>query len=529
MLLQASLAAKNLIRRYGFYLALLCVAILFFLYTHDLTDNPPGFYVDESAFAYNAYSIAKTGASEFGVRWPLFFQNFEQPFTVFVNPVHIYLLATLFLVFPPSIWLARLLSAVAGFEAGLLLGFLAFKISGKQAIGIIVGLTALLTPWFFEFSRWFSDASYYPLALALFLLALHRASLKERWAWLDVAGIALTLSLLTYTYTIGRLLAPLLALGLICFAVNKLRLIDVVKTWLAYGVTLIPFFVFYLRHPTALSSRFMLLSYLRTETTLQGLLVRFITRYFQDLSLVGLLIKGDVNPRHHVPGATGSILAATFVLALIGAVIVMVRRRHDPWWRFIIFGALASVIPGALTVDAFHTGRMIAYPVFLLVLTIPPLEWLLGEGTKAEQPSEISAANQSGLELLKNRPRVLLRRALLVVLLLATIGQAAYFQVIFWRAGPNREYVFDVAYKHVYDTATAMPSRPIYLVDGKLGPGYIHALWYALLEGRNASEFIHLNYGVSPPPGALVISSEQDCTNCEILFRSGQYFLYRKL
>src|SRR5687767_9375123 len=117
MRLPASVAARNLLERYGFYFALLVLAILFFLYTHDLTENPPGFYVDESAFAYNAYSIAKTGASEFGVRWPLFFQNFERPFTVFVNPVHIYLLAALFVVFPPSIWLARMLSALAGFEA----------------------------------------------------------------------------------------------------------------------------------------------------------------------------------------------------------------------------------------------------------------------------------------------------------------------------------------------------------------------------------------------------------------------------
>lgn len=516
MRLPVPVAGENIVERYGLYFALLCLAILFFLYTHDLTDNPPGFYVDESAFAYNAYSIAKTGASEFGVRWPLFFQNFEHPFTVFVNPIHIYLLAALFLVFPPSIWLARVLSALAGLEAGMLLGLLGFRISGKQTIGIIVGLTALVTPWFFEFSRWFSDASYYPLALALFLLALHNASLKERWSWKDVIFIGLTLGLLTYTYTIGRLLGPLLAMGLICFAVNKGRLIDVVKTWMAYGITLIPFFVFYLRHPHALSSRFMLLSYLRTETTLQGILVRFITRYFQDLSLLGLLTRGDINPRHHVPGAAGSFLVATFVLALIGFVIVLIHRRYDAWWRFIIFGTLVSVIPGALTTDAFHTGRMIAYPVFLLVLTIPALEWLVEKAEPAAAPA-------------KSWTRLSLKRATLALLLVATLAQATYFQVIFWRAGYDRPYAWDAPYKEVYDKALEMPSRPIYLVDGYWGPGYIHALWYAAVEGRSASEFVHLPYRSQPPSGALVISSDVGCTNCQILLESGQYMLYRKL
>jgi 4-amino-4-deoxy-L-arabinose transferase-like glycosyltransferase len=525
---QAPATSTNFLDRYGSYLAAFLVAIFFFLYTYGLSENPPGFYRDESAFAYNAYLIAKTGAGEFGVHWPLYFQNFTEPFTNYANPVAIYLLAGLYLVLPPSIWLSRLLSATAGLEAGVLLGLLAFKISRDRTIGIIVGLTALITPWFFEVSRLFFDSSFYPLALALFLLALYSASTKDRWTWGDTAKVALTLALLTYTYTIGRLLAPLLALGLIFFVTNRRRLVDVLRTWIAYGLTLIPLLVFNLRHPGMLTSRFQRLTYVYTEPTLPAIIRRFITRYFQDLSMWGLLTTGDGNPRHHVPGATGSMLAAPFILALMGILIVVMRHRRDPWWRFIIFGALASIIPGALTVDAFHTGRLIAYPVFLLVLTIPALKWLFGKDTKGEHLSEISAGNQSRLELLKKRPRVLLRRALLVVFLLATIGQAAYFQVIFWREGPNREYLFDVAYKHVYDVATTMPSRPIYLVDGQMGPGYIHALWYALLEGRDASEFVHLDYGVSPPPGALVISSEQNCTNCEVLFTSGQFFLYRK-
>ena len=519
---------KNFFIRYQLLLVGLGLTFLFFLYTFALTDNPPGFYLDESAFAYNAYSIAKTGASEFGVRWPLFFQNFEPPFKNFVNPIHIYVLAAFFFVLPPSIWLARLLSALAIFEAGLLLGFLAFKISGKRTVGIFVGFTALVTPWFFEFGRWFSDASYYPLALALFLLAVYRASLKPRWSWGDVAGIALTLGLLTYTYTIGRMLAPMLALGLVCFTTNKQRLVDVIKTWLAYGLTLIPFLIFYLRYPTALSSRFMILSYFRTETTLQGILVRFVMRYFQDLSLVGLLIRGDINPRHHVPGATGSILVATFILAIMGLVVVLLHHRDKPWWRFIIFGTFVSVIPGALTIDSFHTGRMIAYPIFLMILMIPALEWLMDKGEERWKAA-VNEEEPDGSKTVNRAAGFSFRRVALITLMLGTVGQATYFQIIFWRDGYDRPYAWDAPYKEVYDTAVQIPSRPIYLADGYWGPGYIHALWYAALEGRNASEFVHLPYKSEPPSGALVISSDEGCTRCEILMETGQYLLYRKL
>ena len=39
-----------------------------------ISHNPPGFYLDESATAYNAYLVSRTGAGEFGSRLPLLFQ-----------------------------------------------------------------------------------------------------------------------------------------------------------------------------------------------------------------------------------------------------------------------------------------------------------------------------------------------------------------------------------------------------------------------------------------------------------------------
>ncbi len=513
-------------KRLGLYFSLIIAGFLFFLYTHNLTRNPPGFYVDESTFAYNAYSLATTGAGEFGVRFPLFFQHFDRPFTIYGNPVHTYLLAALFVVFPPSIGLARMLSALVGFAAGTLIGFLGFRISGKKSIGALVGLTALITPWFFEFSRWFSDASYYPLALTLFLLALYRANLKPRWSWEDVIAIGVALGFVTYTYTIGRLLGPLLAGGLVCFAFNRERLIGLFKTWFVYVLTLTPLFVFYLRQPAAVNSRFISVSYIRTEPTLSKLLVRFLSRYFQDLSLLGLLTTGDLNPRHHVPGATGSLLVATFVLALIGFVVVLMRHREDPWWRFIIFATFASVIPGALTVDSFHTGRMIAYPVFLMVLTIPAFQWL----TEKNDRSYLSAKEKGARHRFLSRGAAhTLKRSVLVLLVVATVAQATHFQKVFWRDGYDRQYPWDATYKDAYDWATELPSRPIYLEDGKWGPGYVHALWYATLEGRSKSEFVHLPYRTQPPAGALVISSEEKCMNCQILFDNNHYKVYRKL
>ena len=203
MSLPPSVTLSNFIRRHSLSLSILGIAILFILYTYGLTENPPGFYQDESAFAYNAYLLAKTGHSEFGVRWPLFLQNFTWPFTVYCNPVCIYLLAFFNLVFPPSIWLARLLSSVAGFETAMLLGLLAFRISRKVPIGVIVGFTALITPWLFEVDRLFFGADSFP-AVAVpgaregtLELVQYRGARGNAWAadlhlydWKNVGGAA---------------------------------------------------------------------------------------------------------------------------------------------------------------------------------------------------------------------------------------------------------------------------------------------------------------------------------------------------
>src|SRR6266404_6258320 len=367
----------GLLRRYRLVFALLGVTLLFLAYLDGVSTNPPGFYIDECAIAYNAYCIAHTGAGEFGNRLPLFFPVYTSGWIQYANPTQIYLLAIPFSVFRPSVLLARAFSATWVFAACVLLGFLATRVSGQRRIGIIVGVTAIVTPWLFEVSRLVMETYFYPMALVLFLLAVFHAQRKESWSWSTIGMVTATLMLLTYTYTIGRLLGPLLAVGLVFFVTSHERLISVIKTWVAFVLTLIPLLIFRSKHPEALTQRFYLISYIKPSSTWKEIAPTFIRRYLSDFSVVNLLIDGDGNPRHHVQGSLGSFLIAAFILVLIGLVVVIVRHWREPWWRFVIFGAAASIVPGALTPDQFHSLRLVAYPVFLRVLMIPGLVFLL--------------------------------------------------------------------------------------------------------------------------------------------------------
>ncbi|HEY2919133.1 MAG TPA: hypothetical protein VGK77_09095 [Candidatus Binatia bacterium] len=501
------------------------ITLLFILYTSGISHNPPGFYLDESATAYNAYLVSRTGAGEFGPRFPLLFQFYEGVSATYVNPVTIYLLAIVLRFLPPSILVARMFAAFWMFAACLLLGLLAKRISGQIKIGIVVAATALLTPWLFEVSRLVWDAHFVAVTVVMFLLAAYHAQSKEIWGWRDIAMLAASLTVLTYGYFSGRVLGPLFALGLLFFATTRRRFIGVAKTWLLYGITLIPILVFNWRHPGTVMRRYYAATYMKPGVPWRDTASEFVKRYLEDQSLTGLLQTGHPLPRHHVIEAGGVFFFATFILAMIGLLLVVVRHRRDPWWRFAVYGLAVSIVPGAITYEPFHALRLMALPVFLFLMMVPALEWLLAPDEQKQALGGKQDRGASPYNLSRS-----IRFGILTLLLALTIIEAVRFQTIFRREGPKRGNYFDVPYKEIYDAAVAQPSRPIYLIDGYFGPAYIHAFWYATVEGRPTSEFVHLGDAAkrpTPPVGGVVISSDLNCQNCEIIKRSGTFLLYR--
>jgi hypothetical protein len=328
--------------------------------------------------------------------------------------------------------------------------------------------------------------------------------------------LAGSLGLLTYGYFAGRVLAPLFALGLLFFASTRPRLFGILKVWVVYALTLVPTLVFSWRHPGAMANRFELATYIKHDVPWRNSLTEFIRRFLEDQSVVGLLQTGHPLPRHHVIDAGGVFLFATFFLAMLGLLIVVVRHLREPWWRFTLYGLAASIMPGAITFEPFHALRLLALPIFLLLLTVPALEWLLtSEWPSAQNARALSQVPWS------------VRFALLSVVMALTVFEAARFQRIYRQHGPERSVFFDAPYKEAFDAAVAQPQRPIYLRDGFYGPSYIDGLWYSAVEAKPRSDFVHVPIGSTPPSGAIVLSSEQTCEKCDMIALSGIYILYR--
>src|SRR6476646_9086849 len=413
--------------------------LLFRIYTWGVSQNPPGFYLDESATAYNAYLVSRTGAGEFGPRFPVLFQEYAAKNPTYINPLTIYLLAIVFRFLHPSILVARGFAAFWMFSACLLLGVLAKRISGQLKIGIIVAGSALLTPWFFEIGRLVWDAHFSAFTIVLFLVAAYRIQSKETWRWRDIIMVAGSLAVVTYGYFSGRVLAPSFALGLLFFATTKHRLFGVLKIWFTYAITLLPLILFNRSHSGVLTKRLWEVTYIKPGAPLKEIpseFAKFVRCYLQDQSLTPLLMTGDPHWHHHVEGSGGAIFLATFILAMAGLLLVIARRWRDPWWRFVLYGLAVSIVPGAITDCPVHELRLMGYAVFLLVLTVPALEWLLAPSDPKHRTGYRTDRTHHGESdhgvVVSHRPTRALRLAIVTLLLAATVAQAVDFQIIFW-------------------------------------------------------------------------------------------------
>ncbi len=349
-------------------------------------ENPPGFFRDEAAIAYNAHTIAEEGRDEYGARFPLYFSSFLD----YKSPIFVYGLAAVFRISGPDREVARGFAAVSMLAAILLLGWLAFRRTGHASVAVVTLLLAGSSPWLFELGRVAFEVAMEPLFLCLALLAVERASRLDRWRLSTALPVSAALGAITYVYAGGRLFAPLLAASLIVVG-PRARWRWLVAAWGGFVVTQIPLLVHMRAHPGALSRRFDATTFVTDDMAVWEIAWRAAVNYLQDLQVWHYVVSGDVKPYAHTPGA-GALLGASLLLSLAGLVLVLVRLRSDPFWRFAVAALAVSLVPAAFTIDRFHAVRLAPFAVMLVVVAIPAVAWLRDAAMRATWARLVAAA-----------------------------------------------------------------------------------------------------------------------------------------
>jgi 4-amino-4-deoxy-L-arabinose transferase-like glycosyltransferase len=157
---------------------------------------PPGFYVDEVVFGYDAYSLITTGRDSDGNLLPIYFRHLG----TYVDPIYVYSIIPLILLFGNTffskIYFCSLWCYVNFY-------YLSFCQRGfQQKIALLTSLFLALSPWHFFFSRvgfqCISFTFYFTLSLYFLLKSLQN---KPRFLYLGFIILGISI----YTYFVSRL------------------------------------------------------------------------------------------------------------------------------------------------------------------------------------------------------------------------------------------------------------------------------------------------------------------------------------
>ncbi|MCR4264105.1 MAG: glycosyltransferase family 39 protein, partial [Candidatus Roizmanbacteria bacterium] len=178
------------------------VLIGFILRFYELGGNPPGLNWDEASLGYNAYSILKTGADEYGAPWPLSIRSFDD----YKPPLYVYLTIPSVALFGLNAFSVRLVSALLGGLSVLVMYFLTREfLSDKNEddtphilkhVPLVTALFLAISPWHLQFSRAAYEGNvglfFFMLGTYLFLYAVRTG---KNYA---LSGVAFSLTLYSY-------------------------------------------------------------------------------------------------------------------------------------------------------------------------------------------------------------------------------------------------------------------------------------------------------------------------------------------
>jgi hypothetical protein len=458
------------------------LAVVAVVFLNVSPTNPPGFNRDEASNTYNAYTLESTGRDEYGARFPLMIRALND----WRSPLYMYVLAGVFRVTGPSTAVARTVSAVFGLAAIFVIFLLALQISGRRWVALSVALLAGLSPWLFELSRVAFEVSLLPLVLSLFFLVVYRAGTRV-WRLRHSVTLGLLLAVITQTYTVGRAIAPLLALGLVLCWFRKWRQLIVV--WAVFlAVAVVPIGLWSLHHPGDLESRYHATTWIVPGMSTWTVVHQYLWHYADNLNLWDWVTRGDPDGLDHVAGA-GSLFFVEVALAIAGIVVVLLRRRADPWWRFMLYAVLVSPVAASATIETLGARPVILLALALPLLAIPALE------TIAALPA----------------PKA---RVVFAALLVVFAVEAVHWQSVYWRNGPKRvaASVFDASSPAVINTALRENAKLYAFREDHVA--YIQMLLDGAIAGKSPSSTVALDWGQRPPPGAHILLYGVGCPQC---------------
>lgn len=367
------------------FLFFLILLLSFFLRFFYLGKIPNGFYSDEAAYGYNAYSIMNTGKDEYGNPMPFVFKSFGD----YKAPLYIYLLVPFVKIFGLSEISVRMVSALLGILLVIIVYFLTKELFKRNSYALLSSYCISIVPFGLQFNRMAHENNLVVVLITggilLFLLSL-RYRYSIILSFISFAGSI-------YTYHDAKVFTPLILIVLFVLFQKNLRQNrrNVFIGILISFILLIPFIrtlqseVFWSRprYTHILSDGGLTLETNQERGEDQkthffapplfhnkvfAVSKRFLENYLSQYSLSFLFLTGDGVKIYQTPG-NGLFYPILIPFFLLGMYILFSKNFPHKWLIFMWF--LLPGIPPALTRFVPSGSRMLSLlPVASILFAI---------------------------------------------------------------------------------------------------------------------------------------------------------------
>lgn len=398
------------------YLLILFVIVVLsiVLRFYRLGVNPPSLDWDEASIGYNAYSILKTGADEYGNKLPVSFRSFDD----YKPPLYIYLTVPAVYIFGLTEYAVRFPAAVIGVIAVIAVYFFTLEILRKwderrrHWTALCASLFLAVSPWHLQFSRAAFEGNIGICFLILSILFFLKG-LKKRWFHIL---FAVFLILSTYSYHSFRLINPFILIILCILFYKEIWRQKIIFGCVLIGICLISLPVYNsVFNQQGTGARLSMvtvfsdpkLNRVSAEQVLKAkkegnfinaliynrrfiFIPKIISGYFDHFNFDFLFLHGDGGVQHHAYNM-GMLYLWDFPFILIGIIYLLKKRNKRIILLFLLF--LLAPLPSAITSGTPHPVRAIAMiPAFQIFTAVGIISFLIYFNDKKLGKIIISAA-----------------------------------------------------------------------------------------------------------------------------------------
>ncbi len=341
-------------------IVLLLFGVSLFTRNYQLAKKPNGFFCDEASIGLNAYKLLTSGKDEYGKKWPIFFEAFGE----YKNPIQIYSTIPIVAIFGPTVESVRLVAGIWGSLGVVICYWLVAKTIDKKT-GFLTAVMLMVLPWHWHLSR--SAMEGMMAMVSLTFLGIYWW-IQKKYYWATAC-----LCLAAYSYFPGRILMPLLGLGLV---IMDRKMVDLKKITVWAMALMWPMATHILAGPGM--SRWQ-----QVKGEIEP--VRMVETYLAHFGFNFLVIKGDAGMkgqdvvRHSVLGL-GQLYWWQMLLVAVG--LIWGKKIDKKIWAISVLILLLYPLGSAVTeVGTPQATRSI--------LGIVPLTLLMGLGIKNINKSKL--------------------------------------------------------------------------------------------------------------------------------------------